>query len=248
MEGVPLLEMLSDAELDRVNRMLPWTCFTVDSKGRRLGVPFSATKRATEQVIPDQRLVDFHSYFDISKSSVLEVGCYEGVHTVGLCQTGATVCAADGRIENVIKTIARCMLYGVFPDVIRLDVDSTIAVSKLQEFDFVHHIGVLYHLTDPAGSLSATLEKTKRAMLLDTHVVKPGEGTSSINIGGVIFETAIYREGGISDPFSGLSAHSVWLSLDAILFIAERSGFNPVRLDIREERNGRRVLVYLSKR
>ena len=36
-----------------------------------------------------------------------EVGCFEGIHTIALCQLGAEVVAVDARIENTVKRIAR---------------------------------------------------------------------------------------------------------------------------------------------
>ena len=77
---------------------------------------------------------------------MLEVGCFEGVHTIGLLSFTSTVVALDSRIENVTKTLARCAAYGVFPKTYVLNIDDEEQTSSLPEFEVLNHVGVLYHL------------------------------------------------------------------------------------------------------
>jgi tRNA (mo5U34)-methyltransferase len=37
----------------------------------------------------------------LSNKDVLEIGCFEGIHTIGLCNYSRRVYAVDSRIENV---------------------------------------------------------------------------------------------------------------------------------------------------
>lgn len=103
---------LSDADLSRLNDLLPWQCFTLDSNGRRFGKQASAKKRNLPQAIPDHRITELNRRFPLAGLSVLEVGCFEGVHTIALAGYGAKVVGIDSRIENVAKTMVRTWSFG----------------------------------------------------------------------------------------------------------------------------------------
>ncbi len=105
------VDRLSDADVRRLNELLPWRCFTVDSHGRPFGDVARRGKRTTPQLIPDPRIERFHDRFDLSDKRVLEIGCFEGVHTIALCRLAEQVTAVDARIENVVKTVVRCALF-----------------------------------------------------------------------------------------------------------------------------------------
>ena len=106
-------------------------------------------KRAEPQVIPDQRIVLLNKHFDPSDELVLEMGCFEGIHTIGLAQFPRQVTAIDARIENVVKPIVRCSLLGITPCVFKCDVEREPLPIKWLSSDILHHVGVLYHLKDP---------------------------------------------------------------------------------------------------
>ncbi len=46
LNEIQYVDLLSDADLVRLNRMLKWNCFTVDRHGRRFGNAASAEKRS----------------------------------------------------------------------------------------------------------------------------------------------------------------------------------------------------------
>ncbi|MGH8605587.1 MAG: hypothetical protein ACREXR_23185 [Gammaproteobacteria bacterium] len=100
-----LVENLRDDDLRYLNNLLPWKCFTVDSKGRRFGNRAWPGKRETPQQVPDPRITAFHERYDLRGKRILELGSFEGVHTSALCLYGGRVTAIDSRIENVVKTI-----------------------------------------------------------------------------------------------------------------------------------------------
>ena len=117
------VDALSNDDLTVVNELLPWQCFTVDAHGRRLGNRAWAGKREEPQPIPDPRITLMDGRWSLAGRSVLELGCFEGVHTIGLMRTGASVVALDSRVENVVKTAARCALYGCEPTVYVRDLE-----------------------------------------------------------------------------------------------------------------------------
>ena len=148
---LPLVERLSDGDLRALNEMLPWNAFVVDGGGRPFGRPAWSGKRVEPQQVPDPRIVRFDERFGLAGKTVLEIGCFEGLHTAALCERAGAVTAVDARIENVVKTIVRCAFMGHGPAVMLDDVDSP--ESTLPQADVCHHVGVLYHLADPIAHL-----------------------------------------------------------------------------------------------
>ena len=96
-----------------------WNCFVVDSNGRRFGNQAYQNKRSQPQTIPDKRILLMDEYFSLADKHVLEVGCFEGIHTIGLSKYANRVTAVDSRIENIVKTIVRCSLFGFHPTIFK---------------------------------------------------------------------------------------------------------------------------------
>jgi tRNA (mo5U34)-methyltransferase len=245
-ENPSAFEHLSDLDLETLNNILPWKCFTRDSLGRVLGKQAWNGKRSVEQEIPDPRIIKLHHLVGLNKKSILEVGCFEGVHTIGLSKFSSEVYAVDVRIENVVKTLGRSAAYGVFPKVFTLNLDDQIQVELVPEVDVLHHVGVLYHLYDPVNHLKSILPKVKEALLLDTHYATP-EMANQTNISGLnYFE---YKEFGYKDVFSGINPTSKWLLLDDIKETLKNHGFlNFFTIKNEHERNGPRVSLVASKK
>lgn len=239
-------EHLSDLDLETLNNILPWKCFTKDSLGRSLGKQAWQGKRSIEQEIPDTRIIKLNDLVGLSGKSILEVGCFEGVHTIGLLQFSNEVYAVDVRVLNVIKTLARSVAYGVFPKVFPLNLDDQIQTQLIPEVDILHHVGVLYHLHDPVIHLNSILPKVKEALLLDTHYATDAMATKKEDNGMSYFE---YEEFGYEDVFSGINSTSKWLLLEDLHKILVRHGFSNISTIFnKEERNGPRVSLIASKR
>jgi tRNA (mo5U34)-methyltransferase len=233
----------TDEQLERLNALLPWNCFTVDSRGRRVGGAAWAGKRVDPQAIPDPRIARLHDLVDLTARTVLEVGCFEGVHTVALCDLAGSVVAIDSRVENVVKTLVRTALYGHRPAVHLLDVERPADAPDLRN-DVLHHCGVLYHLKDPVSHLRAVLPHTAHAVLLDTHYARDEEAVSTYTVGEDDFLVKDYAEGGIAMPFAGMYDMARWLRLDDLVRELARAGFDDLLVkEPREERNGARVLL-----
>src|SRR3954462_9773665 len=93
------VDPLTDEDLSRLNELLPWKAFTVDRHGRRFGGVAWHGKRDDAQPIPDRRTLILDERFKLSDKHVLEFGCFEGIHTVGLLRFASEVTAVDARIE-----------------------------------------------------------------------------------------------------------------------------------------------------
>jgi len=182
--------------------------------------------------------------FPLAARHVLEIGCFEGVHTVGLSQYARLVTAVDSRIENVTKTIVRTAFYGVRATVKVCNVERPEDVDQLPMVDVVHHVGVLYHLIDPVRHLRSLSEKVREGIMLDTHVASDDRATSTYKSGEEQFKYMAFRESGEGDVFSGMYDHAKWLTLDALLRLLESIGYSSVKVvEQRHERNGLRVLL-----
>jgi hypothetical protein len=239
----------SDAQLGELNALLDWRCFTVDSAGRRLGQPAGHNKRQDPQVIPDPRIVQLDEVVGLAGKHVLEVGCFEGVHTIALCERAARVTALDSRTENVVKTLVRTRVYGHAPELLLCDVEAEPASSERLRCDVLHHNGVLYHLKDPVTHLVRITANVSSAILLDTHYALPEETTASYTAGdGRSYPVKIFGENDRANPFAGMYDIARWLTLDDLKAVLARCGFTEILVEQpRAERNGPRVLLIVSR-
>jgi tRNA (mo5U34)-methyltransferase len=238
------VDPLSDGDLAMLNDLLPWKAFTVDRHGRRFGGAAWRGKRDQPQPVPDRRALLLDERFTLANKHVLELGCFEGIHTVGLMQRAAKVTAVDARIENVAKTILRTALYGYHPRVFVHDVDRAAESYDDLQADVLHHVGVLYHLRDPVRHLLEIGRYIRLGVMLDTHYAMEDEAQLVYEVNGQEYRYKLFQERGRADVFSGLGASSKWLPLDAITRLLQQAGFQNVELvETRQERNGPRVLL-----
>lgn len=243
-----ILGFMKDGDLQRLNDLLPWSCFVVDAQGRRFGKPWSATKRSQPQEIPDYRIVELNRRLPLAERDVLEIGCFEGVHTVALSSLARRVMAADSRIENVVKTIVRAAVLGQTPFVFPWNVDEGLPAGIDISCDVLHHVGVLYHLVDPVRHLREVLPRVREAVLLDTHVAAPDAALDSYPSGPEQFHYQRYKEGGREEPFAGMADHAKWLREEDLVHLLRTAGFQNVDVaERRQERNGPRVLIFASR-
>lgn len=241
---VPLVDLLTDEQLSELNDILPWSCFTVDGRGRRFGQAAWAGKRVEPQPVPDPRVNRLHEAVDLRDKHVLEIGCFEGVHTIALAGIAREVTAVDARVANVVKTIVRCAFYGLHAEVCVCNVESPNELARLSA-DVVHHVGVLYHLRDPVRHLQG-LANICSTVFLDTHVASEKDAVELLEVDGVRYPCRRYLEP--PSVFSGIGHEAHWLRLQDIRRILEDSGFPTVEvLEERAERNGPRALVLARK-
>lgn len=242
------VESLSDDDLARLNRLLPWQCFTADSQGRRFGNVAWQGKRETPQRIPDERIVILNARIPLQGLRVLEIGCFEGVHTIALARCGAKVTAVDSRIENVVKTLVRTSLFGCPVASLVCDVEQPEHLARLEQTDVVHHVGVLYHLQDPVTHLKAMAAKTTTAFLLDTHYASDQMLNAEYTVDGETYRYHRYAEHGRDEVFSGMYGHAKWLRLQDIEQLFAANGFTNFHvLNDSVQRNGPRFTALVSR-
>jgi hypothetical protein len=244
----PFLDSLPDAQLEELNGVLPWNSFVVDGRGRRFGnVPWHGKGRAAEKV-PNKRTRRMHEAFDLRGHSVLEIGCFEGAHTLGLCQLGAHVTAIDSRVENVVKTIVRTACFDQHPRVFVCDVERRPLPEAQLRAEFCHHVGVFYHLADPVTHLFDLGRLISRGLMLDTHYAVDADAAERYEVGGESFAYRRYGEFGYDDAWSGMFDHSKWLTLDTILDLLRRAGFDrQVSVATRVGSQGPRALILVER-
>lgn len=242
------LESLKNEDLCRLNNLLPWSCYVLDERGRRFGKPWSVGKRGTPQRIPDRRIIELDRRFPLRDLVVLEVGCFEGVHTVALARLARRVLAADSRVENVVKTIVRCAAFRTSPEVFVWNVEEGIPKEPDLTCDILHHVGVLYHLADPVRHLRQVLPVVKKGVMLDTHIAREESAVDNYISEGRSYRYMRYTEGGRKDPFSGMAKHAKWICEEDLVGLLHESGFSRVEVtERRPERNGPRVLIFASR-
>lgn len=239
------IDMLDDDDLNELNNMLDWNCFTVDSHGRRFGMAAWGSKRNEPEQIPDRRIVMFDDRFNLSGKHVLEVGCFEGIHTLGLLKYTQKVTAVDARLDHVVKTLVRCAMFGYHPTVFKYNLEKVPAEVSLLQADLIHHVGVLYHLSDPVSHLLDLGRYIKSGIMLDTHYCLPEDAIETYQVNGISYPYKRYLEHGKKEAFSGIYDHSKWLRLEDIVKCLQETGFSKVEvIEQRQERNGSRVLLF----
>jgi hypothetical protein len=246
LKGV--VDQLDDEELNELNAMLEWNAWVKDGSGRAFGAPSSSTKRARADALPDRRIVELNSIVPLADKTVLEVGCFEGIHTAALCNFAGRVKACDARVSLVAKTAVRCAFLGCSPELFLWNVETEIPDGRDVSCDVLHHVGVLYHLKNPVAHLQRILPHVRQAIMLDTHVATDERATQELHAGRAQYRVQRYREHGLADPFSGVYDHANWLLHRDILALLASEGFSETVVDrLRQERNGPRVMI-IAKR
>lgn len=242
------IEYLSDEDLQQLNELLPWKCFTLDSKGRKFGNFAWRGKRDTPQKIPDSRIVHLNEIIDLSSRTVLEIGCFEGIHTTALSGFAKIVYAIDSRIENVVKTIVRTNMFGYCPKVWVCDVENHEDLHSLPQVDVIHHVGVLYHLKDPVSHIIELSKSASEAILLDTHYASDEMSTNKYSSNGKEWRYYYYKEHGKKEVFSGMYDHAKWIRLEDIISLLKASGLKNIHIiDKARQRNGPRVTLLATR-
>jgi len=237
--------IISDRDLKEINQMLDWHAGSwLD--GRLLGrLARKPGKRVGPEPIPDPRIIKLHNRLDLQGKSVLEVGCFEGLHTVGLRMYTDRVTAIDVRPVNVVKTLARLSCYGYSAEVFVKDAETL--DRTFGTFDLIFHCGVLYHLVEPVSHLLALGTMTTH-LFLDTHVARDEKHLEDRVWNGQSYRGAYHDEGGWADPFSGKDARGFWLTWESLQEALRRAGFSSIDwIEEREERNGPRVALLASR-
>jgi len=227
------IDLLSDAELQAINRKYEWVTATSDARGRILGRPSPSYVYA----IPERRVIIARDSVGLKGKKVVEFGSLEGAHTVGLLACGADVIALEGRDSNIAKTKERCRLYGFEPKIQKCDVEK----DEIPSADLFFHSGVLYHLQDPIAHLLRVMPLASE-IVLDTHHTNNPTSAYVCATNGRSYPCWIYTED-VRGYKAGLRNFSRWVTLSALVETLKEA-FSDVKVARDEiERNGPRATI-----
>lgn len=186
----------------------------------------------------DHRLRYLLSQFECRQLSAVEVGCWHGWHTTSLARHFKSVIAVDARPLNIAKTLLRLNL-------LKLN-NVDVVLADVNDFNFkcdvLVHLGVLYHIINPAAHLLGVLPNCK-ILCLDTHVNKESLKQSYEMVGRRRYYGGVYHEHGWADPLSGLASTSLWLNESEIISILSDCGFSIVHKAYHMAPPGKRVNI-----
>ncbi len=197
--------------------------------------------------VPDKRVTLADARFGLKDLTVLEIGCFEGIHTADLARRARHVKACDSRIVNLAKTAVRCAMYQINATVFLWDVEQPLPRGQDASCDILFHVGVLYHLVDPIGHLRRIAPQVRRGVILDTHYAADNKATDTYVVNGDTFRCRQMDEGGVANVFSGMYQNARWLKLDDLVKVLADLGFGKVEVMTREERHGPRVLILAER-
>jgi tRNA (mo5U34)-methyltransferase len=231
----------TDCQLQDFQAALAWKTGYELPDGRFLGAP---GKRGSIVGGSDARVRAVRDRFQPAGKRILEVGCCEGGLTVQLAPLCAEIVALDVRPANIVAALVRAFVHGV--QNVRFGVvDVSELGTEFGTFDIVFHVGVLYHLADPAGHLGR-IAALAPDLILDTHFADESLDwpKATVSRAHERYEGRLYREGDWSDAFSGVQPTSTWLMKDDLLRVLRDVGYESVYvLEVRKERNGPRITL-----
>lgn len=205
-----------DLELEFA-KLGPWVFqFRID--GQDYGGPMS--------VAGDSRVEQFFR-FAPEAATILELGSLEGAHTFQLAQRPGVrrVLALEGREFNLRKArFVQELLHIPNAEFVQGNLESS-DLAAFGKFDAVFCSGLIYHLPEP-WKLISQLPAVAPNLFIWTHYA-PDEDAEIVFDG---LRGKIYHEGGATDPLSGMSATSTWLTLDSLITALTKSGYTSVQV------------------
>jgi SAM-dependent methyltransferase len=167
----------------------------------------------------DRRTPRFFDWLGAPRT-ILELSSFEGAQTLQLGQPETTerVLGLEGRAENLARSQLVAELLGRGNLEFAHEDLETVDLARYGHFDAVFCGGLLYHLVAPWRLVNEVARVSPR-FFLDTHYWTGEEVEVDGHQGGW------YEEGGYTDPLSGLSRRSFWLTLPALLEILTAAGW-----------------------
>lgn len=246
-----------DQSLERLNSMLPWSSFRAIATGGILGTAWSQNKRNTAAPHPDPLVEALHHRINLTGMSALELGCFEGHHSLSLAEHCSEVWGIDGRIENVIKTLVQVWMAGA-EDRIKVNLidlergplkQQLSSLGRDSPFDLIHHRGVLYHLSDPIANLIQCRDVCAKHLYLHTQIADDRQVDVQLTHAGRQYAAHAYQEPlQRNSPFAGLTPVAHWLTQESLRNVLMDIGFAKVELiKLEEERNGWRIELIAAR-
>lgn len=191
----------------------PWTGWALQMANRNHRpevLRYHATKYGD-----DQRLKYIAYFLDLRDLRTLELGPFEGHHSIVLEKMGVREnIAIESRPENLRKCQRIKEKYGLDRTTFILGnieefYNGTAQPQFAGRFDLVFCLGVLYHVPEP-GKAVAWFRSQAKALFLGTHYPLPKSPSNAIyRYNGNSYRAMEHREGGIAEPGSGMSPISL---------------------------------------
>jgi SAM-dependent methyltransferase len=174
----------------------------------------------------DNRITQFFEYFPDVRN-VLELGSLEGGHSFSLASrpTVAKVVALEGRLVNVEKSLfVQKLLDANKVKFVEANLQNT-DLSDFGQFDAVFCSGLLYHLPKP-WELIEECARVSPNLFIWTQYAGEKEAEETVNG----YHGKWYQEWGLTDPLSGLSEKSFWLTLGSLINLLTKNGYKTVHI------------------
>lgn len=187
---------------------------------------------AGPSAIEDQRVDQFYEAFP-SVNSVLELGSFEGNHTLKLARKCRNVTTIEGRHENQ----GRAEFVKEWFDVSQHVTPTVADVRRVEipEADAIFCSGLLYHLDNPRHFLAKIGAKSDR-LFFWTHISDGGEKNEGL-------DGKWMPEYGYADMLSGLQQRSFWLTEQALIDELGRLGFQSEIIARNTQNNGKAITL-----
>jgi hypothetical protein len=175
--------------------------------------------------VGDKRIQQFHE-FAPEAATILELGALEGAHTFMLAEHAGVerVLAVEGRAANIRKAVFLQQLLQIQ--------NATFVQANLEtdpitfgHFDAVFCSGLLYHLPEPWKLIDRVAKIAPKLFLWTMYA---DDASADVIVNG--FRGRKQAEGGVDEPLSGLSDHSLWFTLGSLIECLTRNGYD--RIDI----------------
>jgi SAM-dependent methyltransferase len=175
--------------------------------------------------------------------TVLELGPWEGAHTVQLARLPGVehVTAVEGRPANARATRARLLREGVTTAAVYEADLETCDLALLGRFDAAFCVGVLYHLPEPWRLLRQLAGVAPRLLLWTHHCTRD----DTVVLG---YRGHWYREQGLDDPLSGLSPRSFWPTRSDLFAMLADAGWGAAEVLAEDWANDAPALTLAAER
>jgi SAM-dependent methyltransferase len=176
--------------------------------------------------IGDKRLEDFHKFAPAAQT-ILELGALEGAHSFLLAQHPSTkrVLALEGREANIRRARFVQERLGITKvEFLQTNLEQS-DLAPLGRFDAVFCSGLLYHLPRPWELIQQLASVAPKLFLWTMY---SDEAAADSVVDG--FRGRTQTEGGADEPLSGLSSHSLWLTLGSLIEALTRAGYGRIEI------------------
>jgi Methyltransferase domain len=204
--------------------------------------------------IEDERLKYIAYFLDVRDQRILEIGPFEGYHSVILEKMGVREnISIESRPENLRKCVRVKEKYQLSrTQFLQHDLERLYRAEDRPSFgghfDLVFCLGVLYHLPDPGSGLK-WMRSQSSTLFLGTHYATRRNRMKNVIYS---YKERSYHgkelvEGGISDPISGMSPSSIWLYQDDLLRLLQDVGYSRISVLGKDIQNHRDHITLLAE-